>query len=580
MDGSTLVAHALKDQGAECVFTVVGGPVIEAVGACGDLGLRPIGVRHEQAAVMMAQAYAYVGGGLGVALLASGPAVSNAITGVHVAWDNCWPLVVLGGSSSQRLRGRMPFQEADSVAMMRPVTKWAVQVDSAERIPEYLAMAIRKAYAGRPGPVYLDLPADVLQATVDEDRSHRPAKVQPPARPAGDPAAVARAADALLRAERPLLILGKGVRWSIPGEFGALKGSTDGWFGGANLGDAAPRPQAFTQITRLIETLGMPFVPSPMGRGFIADDHPLCMSGARSTALRGADVVLVLGARLNWTFGMGRSFAPDAKLIHIDIEPEEIGLQRDTDIGITGDALVVVNQLLAAIGDQQNDRTESDWLAMLREARTKNEAALEPLLASDAVPMTHHRLLREVRDALPRDAIITVDGQITLATGRQVLPSFLPASRLNSGSNGCMGVGVPFAVGAKLAAPNRPVISINGDCAFGFNGMEMETSLRYDAPVVFLIDNNDGIMGSVLERRMFTTPHDERVAMYLPGVRYDKIIEAFGGHAAHITDPNDVRPAVERALAADRSSCLNVAVDPTAIWPIPTAGRASALMGY
>ncbi len=193
---------------------------------------------------------------------------------------------------------------------------------------------------------------------------------------------------------------------------------------------------------------------------------------------------------------------------------------------------------------------------------------------------THHRLLREVRDALPRDAIITVDGQITLATGRQVLPSYLPASRLNSGANGCMGVGVPFAVGAKLAAPDRPVISVNGDCAFGFNGMEMETSLRHDAPVLFLIDNNDGIMGGVLEGRMFSQPHPERVAMYLPGVRYDKIMEAFGGHAQHITDPAEVRPAVERALAADRSTCLNVAVDPAAIWPIPTAGRANALMGY
>lgn len=561
MDGSTLLAHALQDQGASCIFTVVGGPVIEAVGACGDLGMRPIGVRHEQAAVMMAQAYAYVGGGLGVAMLASGPAVTNGVTGVHVAWDNCWPVVVIGGSAALRQRGRMPFQEADSVALMRPVTKWAAQVDSAERIPDYLAMAVRKAHAGRPGPVYLDLPADILQATVDEDHAPRPAKVEPAARPAADPAAVERAAELLLRAERPLLILGKGVRWS-----------------GASAQPGAT-PAGYGALARLAETLEMPFVPSPMGRGYIPDDHPLCMSGARSTALRGADVVVVLGARLNWTFGMGRSLAPDATVIHVDIEPEEIGLQRPA-LGIAGDALAVTDQLLTAIGDRSGERAESDWLATLRDVRAKNEATLQPLLDSDAVPMTHHRLLREVRDVLPRDAIISVDGQITLATGRQVLPSYLPASRLNSGSNGCMGVGVPFAVGAKLAAPDRPVISINGDCAFGFNGMEMETSLRYDAPVVFLIDNNDGIMGGVLESRMFGRPHDERVAMYLPGVRYDRIMEAFGGHAEHVTDPNDLRPALERAFAAGRSACLNVAVDPAAIWPIPTAGRASSLMGY
>lgn len=552
MDGSSLVAQALKDQGAECVFTVVGGPVIEAVGACADLGLRPIGVHHEQAAVMMATAYEYVGGTLGVALLASGPAVTNGITGAHVASDNCWPVVILGGSASRRQRGRMPFQEADSVAMLRPVTKWAEQVDSAERIPELLALAIRHAHAGRPGPVYLDLPADILQASVEEARLQRPPKVGPPARPAGDPAAVARAAELLSRAERPLLVLGKGVRQAAPHQ----------------------------RLTRLVEQLGMPFVPSPMGRGYIPDDHPLCMSGARSTALRGADVVLVLGARLNWTFGMGRAFPPDARLIHVDIAPEEIGLQRETEVGIAGDIGAVLDQLLAALGEHTESQPESPWLQTLREAKAKNEAALEPLLNADQVPMTHHRLLREVRDALPRDAIITVDGQITLATGRQVLPSYRPASRLNSGANGCMGVGVPFAIGAKLAAPHRPVISVNGDCAFGFNGMEMETSLRYDAPVTFLIDNNDGIMGGILEGRMFAEPHAERVAMYLPGVRYDRMMEAFGGHAVHITDPAAVRPAVERALAADRSTCLNVAVDPAAIWPVPTAGRANALMGY
>lgn len=560
MDGSTLVAQALKDQGADRVFTVVGGPVIEAVGACGDLGLRPVGVHHEQAAVMMAQAYAYVGGGLGVALLASGPAVSNAITGVHVAWDNAWPVIVLGGSSSRRQRGLMAFQEADSVAMMQPVTKWAAQIDSAERIPEYLAMAVRKAYAGRPGPVYLDLPADVLQATVDEERVQRPPKVAAAAAPAGDSTVVARAAELLGRAERPLLLLGKGVRWSG--------------------GDCPPTPARYADLTRLVERLALPFVASPMGRGFIPDDHPLNAGSARSTALRGADVVLVLGARLNWTFGMGRTLARDATVIHVDIEPEELGIQRHTELGITGDAGAVVGQLLAALGDGEQPNLESDWLATLREARAKNEAAIGPLLGSDAVPMTHHRLLRELRDALPRDAIICVDGQITLATGRQVLPSYWPASRLNSGANGCMGVGVPFAVGAKLAAPERPVLSLNGDCAFGFNGMEMETSLRLDAPVLFVIDNNDGIMGGVLESRMFQHPPADRVAMYLPGIRYDKMMEGFGGDAAHITNPDEIRPAVQRALAAKRSTCLNVAVDPAAIWPIPTAGGANRLMGY
>ena len=554
--GSTLVARALREQGVAVVFTVVGGPVIEAVGACADASMRPIGVHHEQAAVMMAQAYGYVGNGVGAALLASGPAVTNGITGVHVAWDNCLPVVVLGGSSSTRMRGLMPFQEADSVSMMAPVTKWAAQIDSAERIPEMIAMGFRKALSGRPGPVYLDLPADVLQAEVDEERV-RPAPEGPAGpKPQGAPDDIERAAALLLGAERPLLIVGKGVRWSEPHD----------------------------ELLRLVDELGMPFLPSPMGRGFIPDDHPLCVGAARSHALRNADVVLVVGARLNWTFAHGRGLASDARLIQVDIEPEEIGLQRGVEVGIAGDAGRVLGQLLGALEGRTEGvaarARESEWQASLRERVEANEAAIAPLMESDDVPMTHHRLLREVRDFLPRDAIITVDGQISFSTARQVLPSFTPASRLNSGSNGCMGVGVPFAIGAKLARPDVPVISFNGDAAFGFNGMEMETAIRHDLPVVFVVDNNDGIMGSVLERQMFQSGHAERVAMYAPGVRYDRIIEAFGGHGEHVERPDEIRPALERAFASGRAACINVRVDPAAIWPIPTAGRPSALMGY
>ena len=556
IEGSALVAEALRDQGAEMVFTVVGGPVIEAVGFCGDAGVRPIGVRHEQAAVMMAQAYQYVGGKPGVALLASGPAVTNGITGAHVAYDNCWPVLILGGSSALRQRGRMAFQETDSVTMMRPVTKWAAQVDSAERIPEMIAMAIRYMMSGRPGPVYLDLPSDVLSAKVDEERVPRPAAVRLAPPPAADPVAIDRAADLLLNAERPLLLLGKGVRWS----------------------------ESNDDLRELVETLALPFVPSPMGRGFIPDDHPLCMNAARSTAMRGADVLLLLGARLNWMFGNGRGLARDAQIIQVDIDPAEIGLQRPVEVGLSGDAGAVVRQLLTAIEQRGQGvgeaRAEGSWLAELRAARQKNEEVLQPQLDADAVPMTPHRLLRELRDVLPREAIITVDGQVILSAGRQVLQSYTPASRLNSGSNGCMGVGVPFAIGAKLARPDVPVLSVNGDAAFGFNGMEIETAVRTGASVVFVVDNNQGIMGSVLERRMFHSEHAERVAMYTPSARYDKIMEAFGGYAEHVEQPDEVGPAIQRAFASGRAALVDVAVDPAAIWPVPTAGRASALMSY
>jgi thiamine pyrophosphate-dependent acetolactate synthase large subunit-like protein len=367
---------------------------------------------------------------------------------------------------------------------------------------------------------------------------------------------VRQAAELLLEAERPLLLLGKGVRWSEP----------------------------YAALQSLVEQLGMPFVPSPMGRGSLPDDHPLCFASARSTAMRGADVVLVLGARLNWMFGMGRALAPDAKIIQVDIAPEEIGLQRPVAVGITADA----GRVLDAHHREMDGKTdglshrapEGPWLSALRESREKNEKLIEPLLMNDSAPMNHHRMLRSIRDVLPRDAVVTVDGQIVLSAGRQVIQSYVPAARLNSGSNGCMGVGVPFAVGAKLALPDRTVVSVNGDCAFGFNGWEVETSLRMNAPVVFVIDNNEGIMGGVLEGQMFREGHPERVAMYQPGIRYDKIGEAFGAHGENVEKPEELEPALKRAIASGRTAVVNVRVDPAAIWPIPRAGRANALMGY
>ena len=218
----------------------------------------------------------------------------------------------------------------------------------------------------------------------------------------------------------------------------------------------------------------MPFLTSPMGRGFIPDDHPLNFGAARSTMMRDADVILIVGSRLNWVFGFGRQFPADAKIIQIDIEPEEIGANRGVEVGIVGDAKAVLGQLLAeleATAGLAQQAAAGPWLAALREQVEKNAAALALLLEYNGTPIRTHRLLREVRDVFPRETIFTVDGQLTLAAGRQVLGSYTPASRLNSGSNGCMGVGVPFAIGAKLARPEVPVVSINGDCAFGFNAM-------------------------------------------------------------------------------------------------------------
>ena len=378
VEGSALVAQAIRREGIEVLFGLAGGPIQDIMGFAPHCGVRPIGVHHEQAATFAAAAYGYVKNQVGVAVLAAGPGVTNGVTGAHVAYDNCFPLVILGGSGPQRARYTGTFQETENIPMFKGITKMAVQVDSTARLPEYMAMAFRKARTGRPGPVYLDLPSDVLQNAVDEERVRWPESYYTQARPLGDPDQVKRAAELLRTAERPMLIVGKGIRWSEP----------------------------TLELRRLVETLGMPFMASPMGRGFIPDDHPLNFGTARSTLMGNADVILVVGARLTWMFGFGRQFAPDAKIIQIDIEPEEIGVNRAVEVGLIGDARAVMQQVLAELEGQTAGMAEraedSAWLAMLREQAHKNAAALEPLLHATAMPIRTHRLLHEVREVFPR----------------------------------------------------------------------------------------------------------------------------------------------------------------------------------
>ena len=337
----------------------------------------------------------------------------------------------------------------------------------------------------------------------------------------------------------------------------------------------------------MVETLGMPYIPSPMGRGFIPDDHPMNMSAARSAIMGNSDVVLIVGSRLNWMFGFGRQFGADTKIIHIDIEAEEIGFNRAAEVGIVGDAKAVLQQILTEMEGRTagvaERAEEGPWLTALREKVDSNAESMQSRLTSDANPIVTHRLLHEISQVFPRDTIFTVDGQQTLAAGRQVLQSHTPASRLNSGSNGCMGVGVPFAVGAKLARPDAPVVSVNGDCAFGFNSMEMETAVRHGVPIVFIINNNSGIVGGALERGMgLPEGYGERVATYTQDIRYDKIMEAFGGHCENVTEPSEIKAALERAFQATKegkTACVNVMSEHMEVAP-PRDGRAGSLMGY
>ena len=539
-DGHALVAESLKSLGVTHAYGISGTPVRETFAYCVKTGIRAIGVRHQQAAVLMATAQNYVAGRItAVAILSAGPAVTNAITGVLVARDNCWPVVVLGGRRPLNMQGMGSFQELDGVPIFQSITKWSGVVDATERIPEYLARAFEVATSGRPGPVYLDLPEDVLTglACSYELPSTKITEV-----PAPDRESVATAAEALLRAERPALIMGKGVRWS----------------------------RAYEEMAHLVNDVGIPFITSPMGRGYLPDDHPLCFNAARALLQSKADVILLAGARLDWTFRFGSEFSHDAKIIQVDIHEAEIGVNVKPYVGIAGDLKAVMRQIVSHMKRKKSrfaPERLAAWYAILDKTKTRKTATQDELTNSNGTPMSPYRMLGEIRDFLPRDAICVLDGNVFMAAAQQVLPSYLPASRFTAGTNGCMGVGIPFAIGAKLAVRDRLVVAICGDTAFGFSAMEMETAVRHQIPIIVVVVNNDGNSGALQQTALYPPGH-ERVTMFQPGIHYEAIMRVFGGHAEFVEVPHQLRPALERAAASEKPACINVRVDPGAPYPL------------
>lgn len=534
ISGGAIVARALKNEGVDTIFNLPGDPMGTIYPACRQEAMQIYTFRHEQATAMAAQAWSYATRRLGVAVVASGPAMTNAITGLQTAWANCWPMLLIGGNGELRRRGQGDFQETPQVAAAAPFCKLSASVDDPHRIPYYINAATRIALSGRPGPVYLDLPSDVITAAVAEDEIRYLPPAPSPARPAGEPRLIRQALEEIDRAERPLLLIGKGVAWADGAE----------------------------EACRLVDRLQLPFIPSPMGKGVVPDDHPLNVAGARSYALRNADLVVLAGARFNWIFHFGEPprFAPDVRVVQIDIAPEEIGNGAPAAAGIVGDAKVVLGQLADDAGPGSRRRLESPWMEALQAERQKNEDAIAAMVNSDATPMNMYRMYREIRAALDRDATVAIDGENTMAVSRVMLPSYLPGHRLDAGISGCMGVAVPYALGAQIARPGGQVLSLNGDFAFGWNGMEIETALRHNLPVVFLVANNGSIGGG--RQRMLL---GEAAAADGPAVvRYDRMMEAFGGHAEYVETPDELGPALRRAFATGRPALLNVVIDPGA----------------
>jgi thiamine pyrophosphate-dependent acetolactate synthase large subunit-like protein len=525
--GNDLVVQTLKKEGVDTVFFLTGGPMSDVAGLCLEMEFNSIDVRHEQGASMMAHAYSRISGKPGICFGASGPGTTNLLTGIGNSYLDATPVVALGGSSPLKENSRGAFQEMDQVAIFRPVTKWAERVQDVKRIPELVSKAVRMATQGQPGPVYLDLPGDILYQEVELDEVMFPQNLTRLPRPAGDAELIEEAVTLLKQAARPLILTGSGILWS----------------------DACAALQEFVDLT------GIPFYTTPQGRGVIAEDHPRCFLGARSKAFREADVVLVVGTRLNFIVGYGLPprWSKDVKVIQVDIHREEIGRNRTIDVGIVGDARRVLQQLTEAARRSFSAPIDLPWVDELRQQHQRNEARSADLLNSDQQPIHPLRLCKEVREFMDRDAIIVVDGHEILNYARQSIPTFAPGHRINAGANGCMGVAVPYGIGAKMAKPDTQVIVLSGDGSFGMNGMEMDTAVRHNIPVICVISNNGGwaAMGGMAARDLGFT-------------RYDKMFESLGCHCEYVEKPGDIRPALERAKASGKPAIVNVITDPRA----------------
>ena len=528
--GSEVLAQALGAQGVDTLFYLMGGPMLETEAACIQLGIRAIDTRHEQAAALAAHAWTRVTRRPGVCMGCSGPGTTNLVTGVANAFTDCAPVVAIGGSSPRIFLGMEAFQEIDQVAIMRPVTKWAERIYDARRIPELVATAFRQATTGRPGPVYLDLPGDTLGEKVEAESVVYPPAWRPAPRTLGDPGAVREAIALLARAERPVILGGSGVWWS----------------------DGAAAFRA------LVEATGIPFYTTPISRGLIPEDHALAFLNARSKAFAEADVVVAVGTRFNWMVQFGRPprFAADLKVIHVDIDPTQLGHNRAVDVPIAGDARAVLEQLHAEAEGKLDPRRWAAWTGKLRALDAEKSAEVDRAMSSDATPIHPLRLCKEVRDFLRRDAILVVDGQEILNYGRQAIPTFVAGHRLNSGAFGCMGVGLPFGVGAKVARPDAQVVVLHGDGSYGLNAMEIDTAVRHGIPVLVVISNNGGWTADAPWTRPLPKP-----GRNLGHTRYDKVAQELGAHGEYVEKPHEIRPALERAWASGRPAVVNVITD-------------------
>jgi len=540
-DGFHLVIDALKLNGIKTIYGVPGIPITDFGRMAQAEGIRVISFRHEQHAGNAAAIAGYLTKKPGICLTVSAPGFLNGLTALANATTNCFPMILISGSSEREIVDLQQgdYEEMDQLAIAKPLCKAAYRVLHAQDIGIAIARAIRSAVSGRPGGVYLDLPAKLFGQVMNADAGAKslvkvidPAPAQIPA-----PEAIKRALDVLKTAKRPLIILGKGAAYA----------------------------QADDAIKTLVEKSGIPFLPMSMAKGLLPDIHPQCAGAARSTVLKDSDVVMMIGARLNWllSHGKGKTWgdAPK-KFIQIDIEPKEMDSNVEIAAPVVGDIGSCVTALLNAMGDKWA-AAPSDWVNAVKAKRDENIAKMAPKLMKNTAPMDFHGALGVLRTVIKErpDAILVNEGANTLDLARGVIDMYKPRRRLDVGTWGVMGIGMGFAVGAAIET-GKPVLAVEGDSAFGFSGMEVETICRYKLPVCIVVFNNNGIYRGTDVNP--TGGPDVATTVFVKDSRYDKMMEAFGGVGVHATTPDELKRAVDAAMDSGKPTLINAAIDPAA----------------
>lgn len=532
IDGGDLVARTLKAEGIDAIFTLSGSHIQNIYDGCLDEGIRVIDTRHEQTAAHAADGWGRINRKPGVAVVTSGPGVTDAVTGVATAFQTGSPMVLIGGRAPLNTDGMGNLQEMEQVALLKPITKWAGTVYETKRIPDAITTAFRQAMSGRYGPVFLEIPSDVLFGWVEEDEVVMPEHYRVEQRVQADPIAGRQAAAALARAERPVIMAGSAIYWS----------------------------EAWDALRDLAEAVQAPTYLNALGRGCLPPDHPLFFNRSRKAALAQADVILTLGAPLDFRLGYGRGFNPQATLIQADIDGSALGRNRGADIGLIGDARAILEQLRGAL--DARPRGMGAWLEGLRQQEEQAARAREPLLRSDAVPIHPLRLCAEIAQFVDEHTLVVGDGGDIVANAAGVLPISRPGQWFDPGPLGTLGAGPGFCLAASVSRPGQRVLQVMGDGSFGLNGFDLDTFVRFGFPVVTVVGNDRQWGQIVVNQRKMYGPERLVGTLLGPNVRYDRVVQAMGGHGEFVTEPDQIRPAIERAFASGKPACVDVVMDP------------------